>query len=717
VTHINWATTVDFVEFLDTYCRENIKRLRLGEYDGVPKLQISLKDMVRYPEFNNQDPAVIDQLKEHGDEMIEVFEDVVAEYDELADEVRNDDQYPDVKPEVSAHSLPADVYLEFVDPPRDMYVQIGEPTDHRGKFVAVEGVAQMVSDPKMRILETNVCCQRCGMVTHVDCRDSFQFEDIAPPSCPDCGKQGPFSRLRDDEETEMYQMLRLQEPPEQAQNSGSPREIVCDAQGNHLADRCDSGTRVTCTGTVEETDDDSTLIEERININAIQPENAGIDEDDITESDMQKFKALKERDDLYELLAYRIGGNDIHGYLTERKGIMLQQFGGCTEERRGKNKRGHINIMLMGEPGTGKSALARAAADISPRSIKASSSSSSSVGLTASAVQRTIADEEQWVVQGGALPKADGGLIVLDEFDNMATEDQQSLDEALSEGEITVNKADVTDVKLRTRCSALIAANPKHGRFNQNEAYYKQFDMPDELLNRCDLIFTFEDEPDDELDAELAETILGSASTDTRAVADGGGELFNDAGVLKADLVTKYISYARGQYEPSLTEEARDELKEFYTTVRSTLSDVDENRIAFNARGLEGLVRFAEASARARLSHDVTAEDAQRAIELKMTSMRESATNEDGSFDVDRLETGSSGGLSQSDELDRLKNALKSAKHQDGEDAENALTFKQLSNQTGLSVSRVQHHVKDGDDAFTKKGEVYEPVKDRFIWT
>lgn len=718
MTRLDWQDTVDLVEFFDTYCREGIKQLRLGDYDGVPTLEVSLKDIADFPPFNRRDddPDVIQEFHEHGEPMMEIFDDVIAEYDELADEVRHDEQFPDVKPEISAHSLPDDVYLEFNDPPRHMYVQIGEPTDHRGKFVAIEGIAQMVSDPKMRILETNVTCQRCGNTTHVDCRDSFKFEDVAPPQCPECGKQGPFSRLRQDETTEMYQMLRLQEPPEHAQNSGSPREIVCDAQGNHLSDRADSGTRVTVTGIVEEKDDDSTLIEERVNVNAIQPENAGIDEDDITQKDLERFNKLADRDDLYELLGYRIGGNDMFGYMPERKAIMLQQFGGVTVEKRGKNKRGDINIMLIGEPGTGKSALGAAAAAISPRSIKASSSSASSVGLTASAVKRTIADEEQWVVQGGALPKADGGMIFLDEFDNMVTEEQQSLDEALSEGEITINKADVTDVKLRTRCSALIAANPKQGRFDNQKPYPEQFDMPAEILNRCDLIFTFQDEPDEDLDEELADTILGTGSETGRAVADGSGVLFEETGVLDPELVTKYISYARGNFDPELDEGANEELKEFFTT-RSTLSSSEENRVAFNARGLEGLKRLTEASARARLSNEATAEDAKRAIRLKMESMKQSATNEDGSFDVDRVEQGKSGVVDQGDKRERVEDELKKAARSDGADAENALTVKSLSNRTGVSTEDVKHILENDSSGLKTKGEVYEPETGEFIWT
>ena len=72
---------------------------------------------------------------------------------------------------------------------------------------------------------------------------------------------------------------------------------------------------------------------------------------------------------------------------------------------------------------------------------------------------------------------------------------------------VSVAKAGIT-ATLQCRTSVLGAANPKYGRFDENEPLANQINMPPALLSRFDLIFALLDKPNQEKDAKIAEHII-----------------------------------------------------------------------------------------------------------------------------------------------------------------------------------------------------------------
>lgn len=82
--------------------------------------------------------------------------------------------------------------------------------------------------------------------------------------------------------------------------------------------------------------------------------------------------------------------------------------------------RSNIHVMLIGDPGLGKSQLLHACVAASPRGMYACSTTSTTAGLTLSVSKDAVTNEMAFTA--GALVLADGGVCCLDELDNMRGE-------------------------------------------------------------------------------------------------------------------------------------------------------------------------------------------------------------------------------------------------------------------------------------------------------
>ncbi len=351
--------------------------------------------------------------------------------------------------------------------------------------------------------------------------------------------------------------------------------------------------------------------------------------------------------------------------------------------------------------------------NIAPRSVYTSGKGSSSAGLTAAAVRDDFGDGQQWTLEAGALVLADKGIAAVDELDKMRPEDRSAMHEALEQQKISISKAGI-NATLKSRCSLLGAANPKYGRFDQYEPIGEQIDLEPALISRFDLIFTVTDTPDEDHDSMLADHILktnyaGELNTQRERIATSEftqkhlDEVTEQvAPDIDAELLRKYIAHAKRSCFPTMTDEAKATIREFYVELRSKGADEDAP-IPVTARKLEALVRLAEASARVRLSDTVEAEDAERSVSIVRSCLKDIGVDpETGQFDADVVETGTS-----KTQRDRIKNIKQLIAEIENEFEEGAPMDEVLdrAGEIGMDASKAEAEI----EKLRRKGDVYEP--------
>lgn len=563
---------------------------------------------------------------------------------------------------------------------------------HLGKLIAVDGIMVRASTVRPMLKTAVFACFTCG-AKYFSSEDSSAPRLRTPERCERC-RGRKFEMIPEESEYMDFQLVGIQEKPEDLPPGQIPRVIDVELKGD-IVDLARPGDRVIVTGvlrTMPERDANTPRRMSKMYLEAVSIETASKEPESliITPEEEKLFREMARDPEIHRKLVESIAPS-LYGLEHVKKAIMLLLFGGTPKQYPDGTKiRGDIHLLLVGDPGTGKSQLLKYVAMMAPRGIYTSGRGSTAAGLTAAVVRDSSGG---MMLEAGALVLADMGVACIDEIDKMRPEDRVALHEAMAQQTISIAKGGIV-ATLNARTSILAAANPTLGRYDPYRSFTDNVDLPITILSRFDLIFVLRDEPNRDLDERLTDHVLGLQS---RSVAVTSPPI-------KPEILRKYIAYGR-RIRPELTPAAARLIKEFYLQMRSMYQQT--STVTITARQLESLIRLAEARARAALRDYVTEEDVLDVIDLMKRSLSEVGIDiETGRPDIDVILTGKPKSLRDKIAvfLDTLKKLQEEKGHAEDEELREALREKGF---TDAEISKILGRLLSEGKIFSPRTGIY----------
>ena len=447
----------DWHRFLKTRYKKELDELS-REYPYKRSLYINYRDI---ESFGKTGTELADELLENPGKVIGDIKDAIRTHRLV--KTRKKDEQPDIN-------------VRFINLPRKIAIREIR-SDHIGKFISVEGILRKTTEVRPRITLAVFRCPAGHRTVKAQSYGPF----VEPDGCQADGCTQKkleliprFSRFVDS------QKLRIQESPEGLRGGEQPQTIDLDV----IDDICGTsapGDRIVVNGILRSIQRNSygtksTIFDIYVECNSIEVAEKEFEEVNISEEDEKEIIALSKDPNIYRKIAHSIAPT-IYGVDDVKDAIALQLFGGIAKEMPdGSRLRGDIHVLLIGDPGIAKSQMLRYVVRLSPRAIYTSGQSTTSAGLTATAVKDEFGDG-RWTLEAGALVLADMGVACVDEMDKMDKHDRSALHEAMEQQSISVAKAGIT-ATLKSRCALLGAANPKYGRFDDFVPIGDQINMP-----------------------------------------------------------------------------------------------------------------------------------------------------------------------------------------------------------------------------------------------
>ena len=520
--------------------------------------------------------------------------------------------------------------IEVLGVAEDRNRTVGEAVTSRelARLVRVHGQITMLSPSKTQFLEAAFQCARCeNPETNYVAQNAYDDELLYPLPCSVPGHA--HWTLLDPPESRVITIRRalIQDPL--VQTSDTPVMMVEFRQ--ELSEMISPGEDVVLVGYVRsrpigkqgkrDRNREVFMVVTGIESNRVQSDISVSESEREAVNDWAGSRSFEEKvDALVSAFAPHIKGRD-----NVKKALLCQQVGGSARD----GVRSDIHILMGGDPGTGKTEMARWAYGLSPASRYISAERATIPGMIGgiSNKEEMFSSGDKRVIEPGVLASVGpGGLAVIDEahfLDRKGQDISTQLNTALETQEVPI--ALMGGGTVRTKTPVLLAANPKKGdntKFDPDShlTYAAQMGIAESTMSRIDAVIIMRDIlQNEEKEIERAVSALERLT--------GGSEEEEESDVLPHRFTQCYFALAREIERVRMPREVVRFIAMNQVKARNEALDGD----VVSNRRINSIGRFACAAAKLDLCDTVTMEHAQFAIDvMRNTLMDESPAAAEG---------------------------------------------------------------------------------------